>query len=132
MNIVKSVFIKKEMAATNPVRVFAIKVNTPEELVLIASRTVTPINKNGFLNYFTLPDMSPIITNLGDRDRILEKEEKDILKMAKKEFEECGGEGECVIFFHEDLKLCYPERKELVEKRYPGIKVVDDIREIIK
>ena len=131
MNIVKRTFIEKEMSA-NPVRVFAIKVNTPEELVLIASRTVTPINKNGFLNYFTLPDMSPTQTDFGVRDRILKEEEKDILKMAEKEFEECGGKGECVIFFHEDLKLCYPERKELVEKRYPGIKVVDDIKKIIK
>ena len=129
MNYIKSQFLEKEMdfGKKNQVRVFAVKVDNPSDLVFACRYIKSEIN-NAFLQYYGNPHplfhlpQEPLRVKKFHEENL--EHERDIINRAREEFSECNDKDECVVFYHEDLSFCYPEKRSIIEKRYSGIKIL--------
>lgn len=95
-------------------RVFAVRVDSPQTLNFIINKTVTDINKIGFMHYLSHEKISTASAP---------KTELYATDMQVKEFRKCGGKENCAILFNEDVGIAYPESLEVIIGRYNGIKI---------
>ena len=119
LHIVKSVILEKEynfnMKNNGKIRVFAINVNSVEEMIFIATTVVTPINPAGFLTYVADDLITPVVTPINP--------DKSSTYIAdNKNAKDAMDRGEKTMVFHEDIGLAYPEKLENVMQKYPNIK----------
>ena len=112
MNQIKNLFkIKeeKEYKKRGNVRAFVVQADNPLDLLHIPGIT-TKINPNGFLNYYE--EVKDVISH------------KELKERARNEFKENSENGVCYILCNEDVPCVYPEKPSVVNKRYPGIKIL--------